>query len=62
MGPPFSTPQRGLTCVPKKTVSIPDFTFPYLGHIEHANAEADVVKDAVGVFLVQLVDEGLFWG
>jgi hypothetical protein len=45
-------PTLGLTCVPKKTVPIPDRTLPYLCHIEHANAEADIVEDAVRVFLV----------
>jgi len=52
----------GLTCVPEKTVPISDFTLSYLCHIEHANAQADIVEDAVRVFLVELVDEGLFWG
>ena len=52
----------GLTCVPKKTVPVPDLTLPYFCHIEYANAEANIVEDAIRVFLVQLVDEGLFWG
>ena len=51
-----------LTCIPEEAVPIPDFTFPRLGHIEYANTEADVVKDTIGVFLVKLVNEGLFWG
>jgi hypothetical protein len=50
-----------LTCIPEETVPIPDFTFSCLCHVEYANAEADILKDAVGVFLVELVDEGLFW-
>jgi hypothetical protein len=50
------------TCVPKKPVPIPDLALPYFCHIKHANAEADIVEDAIRVFLVQLVDEGLFWG
>jgi hypothetical protein len=52
----------GLTCIPKKTVPISDFTLSYLCHIEHANTEANIVEDAVCVFLVELVDESLFWG
>ena len=51
-----------LTCVPEKTVPIPNFTLPYLRNVEHADTEADIVEDAIRVFLVQLVDEGLFWG
>ncbi len=50
------------TCVPEKTVPIPDFTLPYLCQVEYANTEANIVEDAVRVFLVELVDEGLFWG
>ena len=52
----------GLTCVPKKTIPVPDLTLPYLCYIEYANAEANIVEDAIRVLLVQLVDEGLFWG
>ena len=52
----------GLTCVPKKAVPVPDLTLPYLCHIEYTNAEANIVEDAIRVLLVQLVDEGLFWG
>ena len=55
-------PLLKLTCVPKKPVPIPDLTLPYLRHVEYADAEADVVKDAIRVFLVQFIDEGLFWG
>ena len=51
----------GLTCIPKKAIPIPDLTLAYLRHVEYANAEADVMKDAVGVFLIELVNEGLFW-
>jgi len=51
-----------LTCIPEKTVPISDFTLSYLCHIEHANAEAKIVEDAVWVFLVELVDESLFCG
>lgn len=61
-GTGFVHNNRRLTCIPKKTVPIPDFTLSYFRHVEHANAEADVVKDAVGVLRVQLVDEGLLWG
>ena len=43
---------RGLTCVPKKPVSISDLALSYFCHVEHANAEANVVKDAVGVLCV----------
>ena len=52
----------GLTCVPKKAVPVPDLTLPYLCHIEYTNAEANIVEDAIRVLLVQLIDEGLFWG
>ena len=55
-------PTIGLTCVPEKTIPIPDLTLPYLRDVEYADAEADIVEDAIRVFLVQLVDEGLFWG
>ena len=58
----FFNHSRGLTRIPKKTVPIPNLTLSYFGHVKHANAEADVVKDAVGVLRVQLVDEGLLWG
>lgn len=51
-----------LTCIPEKTVPISDFTLSYLCHVEHADAEANIVEDAVCVFLVELVDESLFWG
>ena len=51
-----------LTCIPEKTVPISDFTLSYLRHVEHANTEANIVQDAVCVFLVELVDESLFWG
>ena len=34
----------------------------YFRHVENANAEVDVAKDAVGVLRVQLVDEGLLSG
>jgi len=61
-GTAFVHHNRGLTCIPKKPVSIPNLTLSYFGHVKHANAEADVVKDAVGVLRVQLVDEGLLWG
>jgi hypothetical protein len=37
----------GLTCVPEKTVPIPNFTLPYLRHVEYADAEANIVEDAV---------------
>lgn len=53
---------KELTCIPKKPVSIPDLTLSYFRHVENADAEADVMKDAVGVLRVQLVDEGLLWG
>ena len=33
-----------------------------LRHVEYADAEANVVEDAIHVSLVQLVDECLFWG
>jgi hypothetical protein len=49
-----------LTCVPEKTVDIPNFTLPYLRHVEYADTEANIVKGAIRVFLVQLVNEGLF--
>lgn len=52
----------GRTCIPEKTVPISDFTLSYLCHVENANTEADIVEDAVCVFLVELVDESLFWG
>jgi len=52
----------GLTCIPQETVPIPDFTLPCLGYVEYTNTEADVVKDAIGIFLVELIDEGLLWG
>jgi hypothetical protein len=55
-------PTNGLTCVPEKTIPIPDLTLSYLRHVEYADTEADIVKDAIREFLVQLVDEGLFWG
>ena len=51
----------GLTCVPKKPVPVTSLTLPHLSHlchIEHANAEANIVEDAIRVFL----DEGPFWG
>jgi hypothetical protein len=51
-----------LTCIPEKPVPISDFTLSYLCHVEHADAEANIVEDAVCVFLVELVDESLFWG
>jgi hypothetical protein len=53
---------KELTRIPKKTVSIPDLALSHFRQVEHADAEADVVKDAVGVLRVQLVDEGLLWG
>jgi len=52
----------GLTCIPEETIAVPDFTFPCLGYVKHTNTEADVVKDAISVFFVELIDEGLFWG
>ena len=54
--------RSGLTCVPEKTVPISNFTLPYLRHVEYADTETDIVEDAIRVFLVQLVDEGLFGG
>ena len=42
----------GLTCIPEKTVPISDFTLSYLRHVEHADTEANIVEDAVCVFLV----------
>ena len=41
-----------LTCIPEKTVPISDFTLSYLCHVKHANKEADIVEDAVCVFLI----------
>jgi hypothetical protein len=52
----------GLTCIPEETVPIPDFTFPRLSYVKYTDAEADVVKDAISIFLVELIDKGLFWG
>lgn len=51
-----------LTCVPKEAVPIPDLSLPDLRHVEDANAETDIVEDAVRVLLVQLVDKSLLWG
>ena len=52
----------GLTCITEETVAVPDFTFSCLGYVKYTYAEADVVKDAISVFFVELIDEGLFWG
>ena len=49
-------PTLGLTRVPKKLVPVSDLALPYL---EYTSARANIGED---VFLVQLVDEGLFWG
>ena len=51
-----------LTCIPEETVPIPDFTFPRLSYVKYTDAKADVVKDAIGIFLVKFIDKGLFWG
>jgi hypothetical protein len=40
----------------------PNFALPYLRHVEYADAEANIVEGEIRVFLVRLVDEGLFWG
>ena len=45
----------GPTRIPEKTVSISDFTLSYPRHIEHANAEADIVEDAFAYFLRSLM-------
>jgi hypothetical protein len=58
----ISAQHSGLTCVPEETVPIPNFTLLYLRHVEHADAEANIVEDAIRIFLVQLVVEGLFRG
>ena len=51
----------GLTCIPEETVPIPDFTFPCLSYVKNTDAEADVMKDSICIFLVELIDKGLFW-
>lgn len=52
----------GPTCIPQEPVPVPDLTFACLGYVKYANAEADIVEDAISIFLVELIDEGLFWG
>ena len=51
-----------LTCIPEETVPIPDFAFPRLSYVKYTDAEADIVKDAIGIFLVEFIDKSLFWG
>ena len=57
-----TTVVRSRTFVPKKPIPIPYFPFSCFGDIKNADAQPNIMKDAVRVFSVQFRGEGLLDG